>query len=250
MKKILLFGIALVCLSASATQSTECDFDLKIHGAKYLVTKKLQGTQEIAKQYKVNLWRYRDQVAYEYPQKQLTEIWNLVSNGQIRPVRLFDEFKRGIEYQPLEVNEGKGDKNWSAKFQLVDQNLLAKLKINKTEKEGCYTRSERVGEEKNNKLNLVWLEHVKLPRELTVEYGKTVEHWQLISIEKDKQEVDKVFKQRENYHLTDYADIGDNESDPFLLKMVNVGFASAKGPVDTDNTMTRVKQHSHGHAHH
>lgn len=250
MKKLLLIGIAVVCFPVSAKENTECEFDLKKHGAKYLVTKKVNGTQEISSQYKVNLWRFNDQVAYEYPKKQLTEIWNLVSNGQIRPVRLFDEFKRGIEYQPMEVNEGKGDKNWSAKFQLVGQNLLTKLKINKTEKEGCFTRSERVGVENNNKINLVWLEHIKLPRELTVEYGKTIEHWQLINIEKDQHSVEKAFKQRENYLLTDYADIGDNESDPFLLKMVNVGFASAKGPVDADKTMTRVKQQSHGHSHH
>ena len=34
----------------------------------------------------------------------------------------------------------------------------------------------------------------------------------------------------QQYELTDYADIGDNESDPFLAKMINLGFIQDTHP--------------------
>ena len=35
------------------------------------------------------------------------------------------------------------------------------------------------------------------------------------------------FAKRESYQSTDYADIGDDHTDPFLTKMVNQGFIEA-----------------------
>ncbi|MCW8878711.1 MAG: hypothetical protein OQJ89_11070 [Kangiellaceae bacterium] len=250
MKKLFLIGITLLSFSVSAKETIECGFDLKVHGARYLVTQKAQGSNKFSNQYRVNLWRHEDQVAYEYPKKQLTEVWNLVSNGQIRPVRLFDKFKRGIEYQPLEVNDGKGDKDWSAKYQIVSQSLLEKLELKATKNDGCYTWSERAGAEKSSKVDIIWLEKVKLPKELTVDRGNIIEHWQLIDIEKDIQVVKRVFTQREKYQLTDYADIGDNESDPFLLKMLKIGFVSSSSPLESKQKSTRIMKSSHDHSHH
>ena len=40
----------------------------------------------------------------------------------------------------------------------------------------------------------------------------------------NQQKVQVEFAKWDNYQTTDYADIGDNESDPFLAKMINLGF--------------------------
>ena len=40
----------------------------------------------------------------------------------------------------------------------------------------------------------------------------------------DNKIIDAFFNKNLDYQTTDYADIGDSESDPFLRKMINLGF--------------------------
>lgn len=40
----------------------------------------------------------------------------------------------------------------------------------------------------------------------------------------DKAAVMQQFANWDSFQTTDYADIGDNEGDPFLAKMINLGF--------------------------
>ncbi len=50
------------------------------------------------------------------------------------------------------------------------------------------------------------------------------EMWTLTEVNHDAKEVDRFFAQRSQYQTTDFADIGDDHSDPFLTKMVTLGF--------------------------
>ena len=59
---------------------------------------------------------------------------------------------------------------------------------------------------------------------LNIMQAKQKVHWQLEKIEHKENIITQAFRQRANYQTTDFADIGDNEADPFLIKMINLGF--------------------------
>ena len=88
-----------------------CDCDSRIVGAKYNV-KTTDKNMKVYSQ-EIIFWRMNNQVAYQYINQQVTEVWQLASNGMIRPVRYYDLYQRGIEYQASEINYGKGERNWS-----------------------------------------------------------------------------------------------------------------------------------------
>ena len=46
----------------------------------------------------------------------------------------------------------------------------------------------------------------------------------LNDVNSDTPAIKAQFAKWDNFQTTDYADIGDNESDPFLAKMINLGF--------------------------
>ncbi len=46
--------------------------------------------------------------------------------------------------------------------------------------------------------------------------------------------------------MTDYSDVGDNESDPFVRKMINMGFVSL-GTLGVYNLNGQVIDGVHGH---
>ncbi|WP_352289120.1 hypothetical protein, partial [Psychrobacter sp. GW64-MNA-CIBAN-0177] len=46
----------------------------------------------------------------------------------------------------------------------------------------------------------------------------------LNNVSSNEQVIVAQFAKWDNFQTTDYADIGDNENDPFLAKMINLGF--------------------------
>jgi len=64
----------------------------------------------------------------------------------------------------------------------------------------------------------------------------------------EPKKIEEFFRIRGSYQTTDYADIGDNESDPFLLKMMNLGFIKhgASGFYDAQGHALK-KRHNHHH---
>ena len=64
----------------------------------------------------------------------------------------------------------------------------------------------------------------------------------------DEVEIAAEFVKREQYISTDYADIGDDHTEPFLTQMVNLGFIEG-GASDFYNAQGEALQGEHGHQH-
>jgi hypothetical protein len=67
---------------------------------------------------------------------------------------------------------------------------------------------------------------VNMVKSLTETTPGMTREWQLKEMVTEDAAVKAAFELRDDYETTDYADIGDNESDPFLLKMINLGHIS------------------------
>lgn len=268
-KKIPLLTIALMLIAMSAI-SEECDIDPEFLGVKYenhdhLLDQQNSGdSQEHAhKESEVesevrhlNIWRRGQEVINERPEDQISQIWNRLPNGRLRLVKVFDGYNRSIEYQAADLSQGASqeanDPEWQSKYQLITDDFIKEMKLVGTEGGGCELKEQYVINgfmgNPDIKFEVHWLKHLKVASFFKRETDKDEFTMQLVELVTDPERVNASFDQRDAYQSTDYADIGDNESDPFLLKMMNLGFIEhgASGFYNADGQ--QMQGHS-GHSH-
>lgn len=193
----------------------------------------------------LHLWRNGNKVAHEYPATNITESWTLVRNKFIKPTRFFDAHERAIEYQPGETIHGKKETDFSYRYQLISDKLIDAMTLDKKDGKGCNAVEHYSLDNEQGHFKLTWIPHLKLVRSFSVDRNGYVRDWELTNVDFDVNTKD-FFAKRQDYQSTDYADIGDDHTDPFLTKMVTQGFieAGASGYYD---------EHGHsigeGHAH-
>ncbi|MFK3861079.1 hypothetical protein [Pseudoalteromonas rhizosphaerae] len=214
MKKIIL-SLALISPLASATQ---CALDSQYVQASYQVGKQVAG-KAVAESQQFTLWRTPYQVAEQG--LELVEVWQQLSNQQIRPIRYFQTPQRGIEYQPSEV---QGQQDWSTKYQLVSDDFIAKMTLTDEQGDGCDKIQHYQLVQGDTTIELAWLVNQKLVSAMSIAKPQLTQTLTLGTVDFKKAQIQQQFALWDAYQTTDYADIGDNEGDPFLAKMINLGF--------------------------
>lgn len=189
-----------------------------------------------------SLWRSNQKVLSINGEQSTT--WYRLSNGLVQKTTHFDQFKRSIEYQAKPMSE----EYWQQIRQLIPNSKKHALTLVNTTADACYQQEQYQWQSNDSKLTgkLLWNKNLNLITELTITQNDKKSHWQLQKIEHNKDVIDKVFAQRANYQSTDFADIGDNESDPFLIKMINLGFIdhSASGIYNANGESMAI-EHNH-----
>ncbi len=210
------FYIPAVNASASSNSTDVCLASEYVK-AEYQLTINSNGQKQ---QLTVHLWRTPKQVAIDYPDRKITELWERTANGQLHLVRYFDAYQRGIEYQPVEIG---GSHDWDLKRQLVSSRFLKRMNLEKVVGEGCQQVQHLSfkGEKFHSKLK--WLVKQELVRHYAIKSDAGSESWKLLHVSTDVDLIDTKFSRLSDYQTTDYTDVGDNESDPFLVKMINLG---------------------------
>lgn len=240
MYKILLPLFALGFTSMSSAASCEGNADSLI--ARYTVdTHNAKGDQHKV----LELWRAKDVVAHHYPQTAITEAWEKVNDKLIKPTRYFDEHKRAIEYQPGEKVHGKTETSWSYRNQLFSNELIATMTEVSRSGSGCETEITYQRITDGTTVNLTWQPSLKIATSFKVTSAKQTINWQLTGTEFDQQKISDFFAVRYAYQSTDFADIGDDHTDPFLTNMVHQGFIekSASGYYNSDGAAIEGGHH-------
>ncbi|MCU4676148.1 hypothetical protein N7931_10955 [Catenovulum sp. 2E275] len=239
MKKLITIAVMLVSNHLYANTNSSCVQSSSQIKAQYQITESQQNHQQSRE---LTLWRNGEQVAHQ--SDNIVELWQHLKNNQIRPIRYFTEHKRGIEYQPSEVT---GKQSWSAKYQLLDKKLIDKMKLVSEQGQGCDKSQLLEFADKNIKIKVNWLPELQLAQSIQISQGQYAREIKLLSKNTDKTLINQQFKQWDLYQTTDYADVGDNENDPFLAKMINQGFIEhgATGFYNQNGEMLQ----GHGHHH-
>lgn len=230
MQRFSLLLIAIFSMTAmkTAKADTGCTLSSQSLKATYQVTTTRGNSASPATT--LMLWRDGNKVAHQYPQTNITETWQLIRDTHIKAVRYFDGHKRAIEYQPNERIHGKVEKDFSYRYQLISDGVLAKMVEQETVGEGCNTEVKMTLNDQVQHITLTWLPAFRLIKDFQVEAKGMKREWRLTSLahpDKEKLDTHAFFAEREAYQSTDYADIGDDHTDPFLTKMVNQGFIEA-----------------------
>jgi hypothetical protein len=211
--------ISFLTLGVSAN---ECQVDANQLRADYQMNSSQNG--QLGQQKSLVLWRQGSTVAQQHPNLGVTESWYLLNNQQIKATRFFDHEQRAIEYQPGEQVHGKREKDWSYRFQLISEQLFAQLTLDTQTGSGCELLQVWSAQTAQGRIKLHWLPALKLVNYLRYQQGNSLDEWTLVGYSADADEINQFFNQRDRYQTTDYADIGDDHSDPFLAKMINLGF--------------------------
>ncbi|MCC2616199.1 hypothetical protein LJ739_08105 [Aestuariibacter halophilus] len=173
------------------------------------------------------LVRHGDNVLHIHPNAGLSEGFHRTATGAIQVIRHFDQHQRSIEYAPNEKVHGRQEADWSLRYQLISNDLLNHLPVNETQGQGCERQQIRQRVTDSERTTLHWQPEQQRMSALSVVRENYRERWTLKAVSTDAQAIQQAFEQRLGYQTTDYADIGDDHTDPFLLRMVNLGFIEA-----------------------
>jgi len=171
------------------------------------------------------IWRHNQQVLQQLPDKKMATYYFKSTPNTLQSIRLFDEFQTGIEYQKNELsNMGQSVASWEEHAQLINEAFLKQLRLERVEADECDTLMHYSGKLKGHRYNVSWLKKQKL-----VTFYRDKSDHQLINItlikkENDPEKIAATFTHYLNYNMVDFADIGDNENDPFIAKMIRQGF--------------------------
>lgn len=222
-KTISITGILMTFLSLNVIAKT-CDINSAVVKANYSIKVTNVGDNKYKNKVyneELDLIRNNFEVAYSYPHKNITDVWVKYPNNKVALNRYFEAQKRSIEYQPTEL---KRKVSWQTKYQFLTFNQLNEMTLITKVGEGCYQQEEYKLTKGNTKVRLSWLPQLNLVKRLEISQPEHTKTWQLGFVESSKDEVKQFFDKRYSYQSTDYADIGDMESDPFLVQMINLGF--------------------------
>lgn len=248
MKKKLSIALALALVCSTTKAEQICQTNEGLLGAHYRLVNSQVNPEKNAqlktdKTIKLSaLWRKNQKVLSVNGEQSTT--WFKLNNGSVQKTAHFDHFKRSIEYQAKPMSTDR----WQQIRQLIQDSKRYSLKFLGSRLKGCYQQESYQWENEASNLQgkLLWNADLKLVTELTIKQGEQQSHWQLEKIELDKDVIEAAFAQRANYQATDFADIGDNESDPFLIKMINLGFIEhgASGIYNTQGENMDI-EHNH-----
>lgn len=244
---VLVLAAALVSSSAVLAEETQgaCEELSQALGASYTVSS--NGKPDTT----LEFWREGSKVLYHYPDSNLADQWSVTRNGYLKPVRYFTADKRAIEYDAFDINGGKGSRDWESRRRWISQGSLDAMQLTGSEGEGCmrtetytFTPPGRNGKPDSfSRVSLTWLPELQLVESYQVRSTgslgqRRVARWVLNDVQKDSAVVESAFAAFDDFAATDYADVGDNESDPFLMKMIKLGFVQhgASGFYNSDGS--------------
>ncbi|MFQ6371673.1 hypothetical protein [Shewanella sp. YIC-542] len=206
-------------------------------GVQYQLSGDKQGT--------LLLLRQQQQTAFYNPDNQISEWWKFDNPSHPQFSRIFGQAQRRIDYYSGDLRtlgvkvSQEGIKSFSA-------NHLRQV-LTKVPQDTCAHAQAYEGQYQQVHYRLLWSNTLNIPLLLQTEVNGKTNRWQAQQFV-DNGQVHSLFQQWQAYQRTDFADVGDNEQDPFLAKMINQGFVEHSEHAVYDSHGHPLSNHgSHSH---
>lgn len=167
------------------------------------------------------LWRSDDLVAREVGDQSI-ERWHRASNGEIAYDRIFPQEKRVIEYVPGDLRALQSYPDWLEVTQLISADQLNRLRRLENIQTAVGEAEHYQGQIGGVDWEVHWLPEVKLPAMVRTVNGARETSIHLLEIHPLANAPWPVPSSR-GYEAIDYADLGDNEADPFVQRHAQHG---------------------------
>ena len=180
--------------------------------------------------------RKGNRVLQEFSQTGFSNVWTRGAHERISLLRAFEKYQHAIEYQPNELSHKP---NWQRVYQPVPVPNVTEMELVSQTGKGCELTQQFRMKSNNSEYQVTWLPKLELVSYFQIKNDMINKEWRLKSYQINSERSELLFTRYANFSSTDYADIGDNESIPFLAKMINQGFSSTQ--------VANRQQHSHQH---
>ncbi|MFW8600653.1 hypothetical protein ACOHYD_04140 [Desulfobacterota bacterium M19] len=170
------------------------------------------------------LWhfiRQTDRVEKQIPDQQRDEVWFRGKDGSLKAYQFIsDKHRMVIEYNRGDLKSISNYPSWDLVATILPAKLRSKLKYQGSAKIFGHPASLYRGNLNGADVELTWLDDVMLPakyREINQRRDTQIELKKLYNPK------DAPWKARitTNYRFMDFADVGDNESDPALRELAH-----------------------------
>lgn len=205
------------------------DCDKKITAKKLMASYQ---TSSKAETKRVQNWQYirqADKVIFYYPQRNIVEQWSKDKRQKVIFERWFVSAKRVIQYNNGDLKSINNDKRWSDVSHIFQPEALKTLKKTGDSKYACWTQENYRGVQGESTVYVEWLPQLQLLKKITLTQNKQSKTIQLEKLQA-LNAANTMLKARETYDEMDFADIGDNEADPFISNMIEQGFGVERDP--------------------
>ena len=230
---VLVAGLLATSAQASAQKAVTVAFDgpLPAVAAEYRVqVRDNHGKQTVDWRF----WREAHRLVRENTAARTSEVWEL--DGQtLLHQKLWHDARRGVEYQPTDLQLAGVPVNWQRRALLVDPALLASLKLVGEGSRGGVPFRRYRGDLEGSKWDITLRTDLMLPTRIEHVQGKQRE---LLALQKAWAQDMAPWKpvDASAYELIDFADLGDREDDPFVRQI-------------EEQVMPAAHARTHAHAH-
>ncbi|QQX81568.1 hypothetical protein JK628_06815 [Shewanella sp. KX20019] len=213
-------GLIALLINSPAANAAQCQsLDSSHLSARYAVSNDHGVTKEIT------LLRNHQQVIYQH-NPQTFELWN--TRGEY--VRYFPSERRSVSYRKGDLLSLNMHFDFNQLNHLISPATIADMQqlpsssseVAETGTDLCMAEQLYQGTQKNHQLTISWLNQLQLPKSFKLTNNSGSIQYELVEV---KPLTENVFNgMTAGYQDIDFADVGDNESDPFIAKMIHQGF--------------------------
>ncbi|ACJ28082.1 Conserved hypothetical protein [Shewanella piezotolerans WP3] len=224
---------------ATQCQSTESTIDASHLSARYVVSNSNGGNREIT------LLRNKQQLIYQH-NPQSFELWD--RRGEY--VRYFPNERRSVSYRKGDLLSLNMHFNFEQLNHLISPATIKGLQqrpISKTNLLDTCITQQYSGDQSGHKLVVSWIDKLALPHSFVVSNANGSMQYQLVELTPFSN--DEFSALISGYQDIDFADVGDNESDPFIAKMIHQGFIQHGSSGFYDSEGNKLSGGESGHKH-
>ncbi|MGL4580803.1 MAG: hypothetical protein ACRCVV_12265 [Shewanella sp.] len=186
-----------------------------------LITEHLKAQYQVTdgkgQQWKMTLFRngqdfiiQRDAVIFEQ--------WT--SHGEY--VRYFPAEKRSVTYRKGDLRALNIQQDRDQLYYVVSPKLPTLMTKTQVQQQRCFEIQAFAGNVNGLESQLLWIDTIGLPYQFTLGTTQPNLDYKMVAVEPFSPDAYSALTQ--DFQDMDFADVGDNESDPFLAKMIKQGF--------------------------
>ncbi|PPD33551.1 MAG: hypothetical protein CTY19_07310 [Methylomonas sp.] len=221
------FAVWVVALSACSTPSTPPGTDITVIdltatrlpaiAAEFVTTRTGDDHSVLPEPVVWRLWRNSQQIITERPQLAIGELWQ--RDGQtIIHRKLYFADQRAIEFQEDDLKMLQLASSWQKLSLVLDPGLLQQLTASEIEWTEGYPLRDYQGKLQGNDWHVVMRMDLALPSLIERRQGEFFERTELLKAYPLSQSPWQP-SSADSVEIIDYADLGDKETDPFVIKV-------------------------------
>jgi len=218
---LLLAGLAGLSALSAAGDDRTCNLPAQIYGAEYRISTTVQGGAEKTQPQTetLRLLRSASRVMHIHPQSRTADMWELNARGTVHFSRFYDAEQRGIEFYQAAA-EPASQFDWEQVWQLAPEAVRTDNPPQRIEQQSGCARVENYHYEKDGlEYELDWLSEQQLVLAMVMTRDGQRVSWALERVVEQADTLPREYQRRAAYITIDFADLGDQESDPFFRSM-------------------------------